>query len=97
MKYQKGIWIPEDDNEKSWSEGYESRQYKKLNLSGKLCLDIGAHVGIWTKRLSRDFDDVICFEPLPKHIDCHKKNCEGLNNVTLHQYALSDEEATLFE
>lgn len=92
MKYQKGIWIPKEDTWKGWSKNFESREYKKLNLSGKLCLDIGAHVGIWSKRLSRDFDNVICFEPLQKHIDCHKKNCEELNNITLHDYALSDGE-----
>ena len=43
-----------------------------------LCLDIGSHVGIWSKRLSKDFNKVICFEPLQKHIDCHMKNCENL-------------------
>ena len=92
MKYQKGIWIPEKDTWSGWSENYESREYKKLQLNGNLCLDIGAHVGIWTKRLSRDFSQVICFEPLQKHIECHKKNCENLSNVTLYACALSDVE-----
>ena len=92
MKKQKGIWIPEKDTWYGWGENFESREYKKLQLSGNLCLDIGAHVGIWTKRLSRDFSQVLCFEPLQKHIECHKKNCEDLNNVTLYEYALSDVE-----
>jgi len=92
MKKQKEIWIPEKDTWHVWGEKYESREYKKLQLSGNLCLDIGAHVGIWTKRLSRDFSQVLCFEPLQKHIECHKKNCEYLNNVTLYEYALSDVE-----
>ena len=60
MKKQKKIWIPEKDTWSGWSENYESREYKKLQLNGNLCLDIGAHVGIWTKRLSRDFSQVIC-------------------------------------
>ena len=92
MKKQKKIWIPEKDTWYGWSENYESREYKKLQLNGNLCLDIGAHVGIWTKRLSRDFSQVICFEPLQKHIECHKKNCENLSNVTLYACALSDVE-----
>ena len=82
MKKQKGIWIPEKDTWYGWGENFESREYKKLQLCGNFCLDIGAHVGIWTKRLSRDFSQVLCFEPLQKHIECHKKNCEDLNNVT---------------
>tara|TARA_Y100000310_G_scaffold338235_1_gene427311 strand:- start:615 stop:842 length:228 start_codon:yes stop_codon:yes gene_type:complete len=73
MKKQKGIWIPEKDTWYGWGENFESREYKKLQLGGNFCLDIGAHVGIWTKRLSRDFSQVLCFEPLQKHIECHKK------------------------
>ena len=92
MKKQKGIWIPEKDTWYGWGENFESREYKKLQLSGNLCLDIGAHVGIWTKRLSRDFSQVLCFEPLQRHIECHKKNCEDLNNVTLYECALSNVE-----
>ena len=94
MKYQRNIWIPEEDNYTRWSRGFESREYKKLNLSGQVCLDIGAHVGIWTKRLATDFNEVIAFEPLTKHIECHKKNTEECDNVTLHEVALSDESIT---
>ena len=57
-----------------------------------MAIDIGAHVGIWSQRLSRDFSEVICFEPLSKHIECHKMNCEKLDNVTLFECALSDRE-----
>ena len=40
--------------------------------------------------VSKDYNEVICFEPLKKHIECHKKNCEGLKNITLHECALSN-------
>ena len=62
----------------------------------KLAIDIhvGAHVGIWTRRLANDFEKVIAFEPLKKHIECHKKNCEGLENVTLNEVALSHKKGT---
>ena len=52
MRYQQGIWLPDKDTASFWSDEYEKRDYNKLNLSGDVCLDIGAHVGIWTKRLS---------------------------------------------
>lgn len=90
MRYQQGIWLPDKDTASFWSDEYEKRDYNKLNLSGDVCLDIGAHVGIWTKRLSMDFSQVICFEPLSMHRECHEENCKGLNNITLHEYALSD-------
>lgn len=93
MKEHKGVWIPDKETANFWSDKYDEKEYNKLNLSGNVCLDIGAHVGLWTKRLSKDFSKVICFEPLQKHIECHKKNCEGLDNITLHECALSDVEA----
>tara|TARA_B100000749_G_scaffold256820_1_gene225745 strand:- start:1029 stop:1637 length:609 start_codon:yes stop_codon:yes gene_type:complete len=90
MKYQRGIWIPDSESWPRWSAKYEQKCYRELNLTGNVCLDIGAHVGIWSKRLSKDFSKVICFEPLSKHIECHKENCKELNNVFLYEYALSD-------
>jgi len=94
MREQKGIFLPDEDTAKFWSKGYEIRQYNKIKPKGKLALDIGAHVGIWTRRLANDFDTVIAFEPLKKHIECHKKNCEGLANVTLNEVALSHKKGT---
>ena len=92
MKKQRGIWIPTQDNWKGWSSNFEKAEYNKLNLGGNLAIDIGAHVGIWSRRLSKNFSEVICFEPLSKHIECHKMNCEKLDNVTLFECALSDRE-----
>ncbi len=92
MQFRNGIWLPDGDTWIHWGEKWERGQYKKLKLRGNLCLDIGAHVGIWSQRLSKDFSKVICFEPLTKHIECHKRNCENFDNITLHEYALSDVE-----
>ena len=92
MKKKKGVWIPTQDNWKGWSSDFERAEYIKLNLNGDLAIDIGAHVGIWSQRLSKDFSEVICFEPLSKHIECHKMNCGELDNVTLIECALSDME-----
>ena len=99
MKKKKGVWIPTQDNWKGWSSDFEKAEYIKLNLNGDLAIDIGAHVGIWSQRLSKDFFEVICFEPLSKHIECHKMNCGELDNVTLIECALSDmekRESTVF-
>ena len=94
MREQKGIFVPDEDTAKFWGKNFEVREYNKIAPKGKLALDIGAHVCIWTSRLANDFEEVIAFEPLKKHIDCHKKNCEGLENVTLHEIALSDKKHT---
>ncbi len=95
MKQQKGIWIPETETWNQWGKGFEKAEYNKLKLSGNLAIDIGAHVGIWSQRLSKDFQNVICFEPLFKHIECHVRNCTDLNNIRLITCALSNTESTL--
>ena len=94
MREQKGILIPESDKSKFWGKNYEIREYNKIKPRGYSAIDIGAHVGIWTRRLANDFDEVIAFEPMPKHIECHKNNCVGLENVTLNEIALSNKNNT---
>jgi len=91
MRLQNSIWLPDNDKWPLWGKAFERKEYVNLNLSGKLAIDIGAHCGIWTQRLAKDFEQVICFEPLPKHIECHKMNCSQFDNVKLFEYGLSNE------
>ena len=86
------IWIPDAENWSSWGLKYEQRQFNRIKseLKGNVAMDVGAHVGIWTLRLSEYFNQVICFEPLLKHVECHNENCKSLNNVILNEVALSN-------
>ena len=54
-----------------------------------LALDIGAHVGIWSKRLASEFKKVLSFEPIPEHIECWKQNVKE-DNVTMIPSAVSN-------
>ena len=93
----KKIWIPDNDNYTRWGANYEQKQFHgtvKHIFERGVALDCGAHVGIWSKRLSYLFDTVIAFEPIPKHIECHKKNCTE-SNITLNECALSNKETTM--
>ena len=55
------------------------------------CLDIGSHVGQWTRPLAKRFQSVVCFEPNPNFRECFKKNIQE-KNVLLWPYGLSDRE-----
>jgi FkbM family methyltransferase len=55
------------------------------------CIDIGSHVGMWTRELATRFKKVYCFEPNPLFIECFNKNITE-NNVELFQYGLSNKE-----
>lgn len=59
----------------------------------KIALDIGAHVGLWSWMMARDFEYVIGFEPVPQHAECWLLNVRNMGDkMTLHQVALGDHE-----
>lgn len=66
---------------------------KNYLRSGDVCLDIGANIGYFTRIMSSVVGPggrVHAFEPMPSAIRCLRKNVENLQNVTLHEIALSD-------
>ncbi len=72
-------------------------QLKRLIKPGMTVLDIGAHVGYYTRRASDIVGAngrVIAFEPNPTNHAMLKQNVGNRNNVTLMQVALAEEEGT---
>lgn len=56
-------------------------------------IDIGAHVGMWTRVLARCFNIVTCFEPNPECEECFWANnpwqkCDDHSQIVLKQVAL---------
>lgn len=100
MKQICGIWLPDSDThfEKHLhaDDGHYQRNkcvaaVAEVSMSRrKTALDIGAHVGLWSRQLASQFEDVIAFEPVPELVECFNRNTELLPNVTLVQTALSD-------
>ena len=58
----------------------------------RVCIDIGANVGLWSCDLVNAFDHVIAFEPVAEFIECFKKNVSK-TNYTIHQMALGRTES----
>lgn len=88
----KKLWIPDNDNW-FWRDGYEQKYFfetMRYIPNRSVSLDVGAHVGIWTKRLSTIFEKVIAFEPVKSHVECWKENCKGINNIEIHEVGLSN-------
>lgn len=50
------------------------RQCRPHIKQWRTALDIGAHVGLWTMTLAKHFQRVVCFEPMPHHLECWFRN-----------------------
>jgi FkbM family methyltransferase len=101
MKMVHGIALPDGDThfpahlaKGPLFDGKGTYQLHKLKPAVEVCtrnrlaVDVGAHVGLWTRVLARMFDEVIAFEPVPEHIECFRKNTEHLSNVKLYPWAV---------
>lgn len=54
-----------------------------------VAIDVGAHVGTWTRLMAKHFTFVHAFEPWPSHIECFERNIDA-TNVELHRKAVGD-------
>ena len=46
-----------------------------------IAIDVGANVGLWSKPLTKKFNRVIAFEPMPQVLECLEKNVQGLMKI----------------
>ncbi len=53
----------------------------------KRAVDVGAHIGLWSYWMAKDFQIVEAFEPMPEHRECFTLNVTA-ENVRLHYCAL---------
>lgn len=57
--------------------GYQTsqRQLSFKNLRRKrTAIDVGAHVGFWSRDLAHEFERVVAIEPVSEHLECFRKN-----------------------
>lgn len=57
-----------------------------------VAVDCGAHVGLWSYWMAKDFAEVHAFEPHPAHRECFAVNMQGAKNVHLYPVALGAED-----
>lgn len=108
MKVIDGIYLPSGDEHFSRylpgsprHRGAATYQFKKYRAAMRFvkrrghAVDIGSHVGLWTRLMADDFSHVTCFEPLAAHRECWLMNTRHISNAELYPLALSNEEQTL--
>lgn len=95
-----GIWLPAHEKHLQGHilkgplvDGLGTYQHHKIEMAlahtkgRRVVVDVGAHVGLWSRILAIHFDQVHAFEPSPDHCACFKRNVTS-PNVTLHPVAL---------
>lgn len=97
MKNVKGWWLPDSDNhfEKYIADGgYQIthrttilNHIKKHIKEFNNVIDVGSHVGFWSKDFTELFKHVYAFEPMNEVRECFIKNIVK-DNYTLHTYGL---------
>lgn len=93
MKQAGEIWLPSNDNFFVNRRDYELHDFSVAmqHVSNfQNAIDVGAHVGFWSRRLCSKFLKVTSFEPVPDHFECLIKNTEGHHNIERHNIALSN-------
>ena len=89
MKQVKGWWLPDSDTHfENYIDdrGYQTihrdtilkyiRQYKPVTAS---CIDVGSHVGFWSKDFTQYFKHVYAFEPMDEVRECLFENIKAKN------------------
>jgi FkbM family methyltransferase len=64
------------------------------NYNGGAAVDIGAHIGLWSRRLAECFDHVYAYEPIRELAECYRQNMTK-NNYHLREIGLSDRSGQL--
>lgn len=102
MKFVHDIALPDSEQHfvgtlSRLREAGESFEYPALRKAltflpyekRRIALDIGAHVGLWSRWLVKEFDFVHAFEPVNEYADIFDHNVTG--NVKLHRIALGEQ------
>lgn len=95
-----GLWLPDNETDAVMIGAGAHYQSNKLFpairyvKNVRAAIDVGAHCGLWTVQLGNYFKRVECFEPLPLHIECWKRNAGWKKSCILHETALGDQTGT---
>lgn len=98
-------WLPDGEQHLQWWMGHTNHRvagrltYQKSKYDGamrwvsprRVAIDVGAHCGLWSFWMARDFEIVHAFEPKPEHARCWNANMEGHQNAYLYEAALGNE------
>lgn len=101
MKLVRTWWLPDQEQhldewiqrEGDYQTPHRANALKHVK-NWDVAVDIGAHVGLWSREFTEKFGHVFAFEPVAEHRDCYVKNMTK-DNYTLYPYALGENEGSV--
>ena len=88
---------PKQNYEKDYPIGAKTKIVKKdldtavqFCTHHRVCLDIGAHIGVFAIEASSRYEMVHSFEPIPNMYKMLEKNTKDIENVKAYNYVVSD-------
>jgi FkbM family methyltransferase len=102
MKQIAGIWIPDGESylaphladTEGYADEYDADLFEfVVPRQFRTAIDVGANIGLWSRKLAKKFAVVHAFEPLGTARECFVLNVEA-PNVHLHEEALGDRSGT---
>ena len=104
LKFDQGWWMPMADitmpADMSQGEYQQKQRDNFLNYihgqTGHLgaAVDIGAHIGLWSRKLMLSYHMVYAFEPIAELAECYRKNSQQ-SNYELREIALGNKKEEL--
>ena len=95
MKLVKGWYLPDTDTHFEHyikDGGYQTvhrdtiLKYVKENRPNlKNCIDVGSHVGFWSKDFTNLFTHTFAFDPIPQVRECYIKNIMDLKQMVFRR------------
>ena len=99
MKKIGNFYIQDDDSffEYMYSSGFPMdgsihREILKSVPKGN-AIDVGAHVGIWSRQLTKKFDEVYAWEPIESNCECLRQN---VPDVKIFPFAAASKQSKKF-
>jgi len=79
-------WMTSQQQRRDGRLTYQLRKYEaalRHCRQRRRAVDVGAHVGLWSYWMAKDFQDLLAFEPKRAHRECWRANMNGRGGTLL--------------
>jgi FkbM family methyltransferase len=88
-------WMGKANQRLNGRLAYQGKKYleaRQFVTNKRVAIDVGSHIGLWAYNMAHDFEEVVGFEPMKAHVECWRENMKDIDNATLFEIALGENE-----